>query len=160
MKHIVAIVLGLAAVVSLGGCAVERSQNAATARQQMIGMSQEQVLSCMGIPSGKDRQGKTEVWAYNSGGGTDTTGAAYGQSSYTGQAFATPYGATAYGSGTGSVFGSSHTRARYCVVNVVFSRTKVIAVNYTGRTGNVLDPDEQCAYAVQSCLSHPTKPSP
>ena len=36
----------------------------------MVGMSKEQVLTCMGPPASKTAEGQTEVWSYNSGDGT------------------------------------------------------------------------------------------
>jgi hypothetical protein len=63
--------LGIAALgVALSGCAIQRAQVAQDARAQMVGMSKEQVLTCMGPPVSKATEGQTEVWAYNSGDGT------------------------------------------------------------------------------------------
>jgi hypothetical protein len=60
----------VAVAVALGGCAIQRAQIAQDARVQMVGLTKEQVLVCMGPPAGKAAEGQTEVWSYNSGDGT------------------------------------------------------------------------------------------
>ena len=57
------IVIGFA----LTACAIQRAQMAADTRINMIGLSKEQVLACMGPPLNKGAEGGTEVWSYNSG---------------------------------------------------------------------------------------------
>ena len=43
--------LGVVALaVAMSGCAIQRAQVAQDARVQMVGMSKEQVLACMGPP--------------------------------------------------------------------------------------------------------------
>jgi hypothetical protein len=54
------IVIGFA----LTACAIQRAQ--IDARPNMIGLSKEQVLACMGPPTTQYAQGTTEVWSYNS----------------------------------------------------------------------------------------------
>jgi len=119
----------VALCAALGGCAIERAQIAQDARLQMVGMSKEQVLACMGPPVNKAAEGATEVWGYNSGNGMTVVNASYDR-----------YGGTAVGS------------SRFCNVNVVFARGQVSAVNYTGPTGGLLTAGEQCAYAVDPCV--------
>ena len=66
-------ILGIVALsAALGGCAIQRAQIAQGARAQMVGMSREQVLVCMG-PQANKAAGQTEVWSYNSGDGTTVT---------------------------------------------------------------------------------------
>ena len=65
------IVIGFA----LTACAIQRSQIASDARIQMIGLSKEQVLACMGPPLNKGAEGGTEVWSYNSGNNVTPAGA-------------------------------------------------------------------------------------
>lgn len=113
----------------LCGCAFQRAEVAQDARAQMVGMSKEQVLSCMGAPVNKAAEGATEVWSYNSGNGMTITDASYGR-----------FGGTAV------------SASRFCTVNIVFSGPQVSAVNYNGPTGGLLTAGEQCAYAVNSCV--------
>jgi len=123
-------VLKVAALcLALGGCALQRAEIAQDARAQMVGMSKEQVLACMGAPASKATEGTTDVWGYNSGNGMTIVGASYGRS-----------GGTAVGT------------SRFCNVNIVFASGQVSAVNYTGPTGGLLTAGEQCAYAVNACV--------
>jgi outer membrane protein assembly factor BamE (lipoprotein component of BamABCDE complex) len=115
----------------------ERAEVATQAKAQMIGMSKEQVLACMGAPSQHAAVGQTEVWSYPSGGDTTTFSTANGSIDAAGNA---------------SAFETSHSAHRYCVVNVVITAGKVSAVNYNGRTGGWASQGEQCAFAVQNCV--------
>jgi hypothetical protein len=72
-------IVALGAAVLVAGCAIQRAQEAQDARAQMVGMSKEQVLACMGAPVNKAAEGMTEVWAYNSGNGMTVTDASYGR---------------------------------------------------------------------------------
>lgn len=114
---------------ALGGCAFQRAEIAQDARAQMVGMSREQVLGCMGAPANKAAEGATEVWGYNSGNGMTVVDASYSR----------------YG-------GSAVASSRFCNINIVFAAGQVSAVNYTGPTGGLLTAGEQCAYAVNSCV--------
>lgn len=125
MRDFVLVVVALA----LAGCALQRAEIAQDARAQMVGMSKEQVLACMGVPTNKAAEGATEVWGYESGNGmqiADISG--------------NSYGATAVSS------------RRFCKINVVFATSQVSSVNYSGPTGGILTAGEQCAYAVEACV--------
>jgi hypothetical protein len=118
-------------------CALQRAQEASKAQATILGMSKEQVLSCMGSPANFAAVGNTEVWSYNSGNGrTDTFGAvnAWG------------------GQGWLNGFGSTTTASRYCKIDVVMVDGRVAHLNYSGPTGGLLSKGEQCAYAVENCL--------
>lgn len=120
-------------IVALGaalcGCAFQRAEIAQDARTQMVGMSKEQVLSCMGAPANKAAEGATEVWGYDSGNGMEVASASGDR-----------YSATAVSS------------RRFCKINVVFAGSQVSSVNYSGPTGGLLTAGEQCAYAVDACV--------
>lgn len=123
-------VLGIVALgVALAGCAIQRSQIAQDARAQMVGLSKEQVLTCMGAPANKAAEGATEVWGYASGNGMTIASASYDR-----------FGGTAIAS------------SRFCNINIVMASGRVTAVNYTGPTGGLLSAGEQCAYAVDACV--------
>jgi hypothetical protein len=62
---------------ALTACAIQRSQTANEARNNMIGLSKEQVLACMGPPLSKGAEGETEVWSYNSGNNVTPTSGRY-----------------------------------------------------------------------------------
>jgi hypothetical protein len=95
----------------------------------MVGMSKEQVLTCMGPPASKATEGQTEVWAYSSGDGTTI----------------------ASGSVSGGSF-SAVSSSRFCRINLVLAGGAVSAVNYQGPTGGLITAGEQCAYAVDACV--------
>src|SRR5690349_3810148 len=142
-NNTVCVVLAVAAV-SIAGCAIERAQVAQDAQSRMVGLTKEQVLTCMGPPSAKAAEGSTEVWSYNSG-NNHTQVATFGQSMTNasaagGRGFAS---GTAYTTGTG--FGVASRR--YCTVNVAMSGGTVSRINYSGPTGGLLTAGEQCAYA-------------
>jgi hypothetical protein len=119
------------------GCAVQRAQQAEDAKTQMIGMSKEQVFTCMGPPAQKSSEGTTEIWSYPSGNGrVDSVGTA---------------GGVAYGSGAFGI-GSGFSEKRFYVVNLVMTDDKVKAVNYNGPTGGLLTTGEQCAYVIENCV--------
>jgi outer membrane protein assembly factor BamE (lipoprotein component of BamABCDE complex) len=120
----------LSACLVLVGCAFQRAEIAQDARAQMVGLSKEQVLTCMGAPARKASEGSTEVWSYASGDGTTVTNASFDR----------------YG-------GSAVSSSRFCNVSVVFSGSQVSVVNYTGPTGGLLTAGEQCAYAVNACVA-------
>jgi hypothetical protein len=122
--------LGIVALaVTLASCAIQRAEIAQDARAQMVGMSKEQVLACMGAPGNKAAEGATEVWGYASGNGMTVATASYDR-----------FGGTAVSSN------------RFCNVNIVFASGQVSTVNYTGPTGGLLTAGEQCAYAVSPCV--------
>jgi hypothetical protein len=58
--------LGIVALaVTLASCAIQRAEIAQDARAQMVGMSKEQVLACMGAPVSKAAEGATvglQLW--------------------------------------------------------------------------------------------------
>jgi hypothetical protein len=119
----------VAVAVALGGCAIQRAQIAQDARVQMVGLTKEQVLVCMGPPAGKAAEGQTEVWSYHSGDGTTIAS-----------------GSVSYGNFSGV------SSRRFCQINVVISRGAVSAVNYQGPTGGLITAGEQCAYAIDACV--------
>jgi hypothetical protein len=119
----------LAVSVAVGGCAFQRAEVAQDARSQMVGMSKERVLGCMGPPVSKAAEGSTEVWGYDSGNGMQVA-------SISGDR----YSATAVSS------------KRFCKINIVFAAGQVSSVNYSGPTGGILTAGEQCAYAVDACV--------
>ncbi len=126
---------------ALAGCAVMRAQEATEAKATMVGMTKEQILACMGVPTQKAAEGATEVWSYNSGNG-QTVGFGSSSASITG---GRNY---AYGSG----FSSMVTEHRFCTVNVTMVNGRVDRMNYVGPTGGLITQGEQCAFAIENCV--------
>jgi outer membrane protein assembly factor BamE (lipoprotein component of BamABCDE complex) len=119
----VAIAIMLA--LCMAACAMQRAEMANQARGQMVGLSKEQVLACMGPPINKAAEGSTEVWSYSSGNN-------FQQASY-GNGFAT-------------------STSRFCTINVTMTNGQVSAINYLGPTGGLLTQNEQCAFAIANCV--------
>ncbi|MDD2324852.1 MAG: hypothetical protein PHW63_02415 [Alphaproteobacteria bacterium] len=132
--------LGVGFCCLVGGCAMQRAADAQEAQQKMVGLSKEQVFSCMGIPVRKASEGDVEIWSYKSTNGwvektKKTTSATF----------------------SGSIesalsFGDETRERRFCTVQIVMKQDHVAAVHYNGPTGGFLTEDEQCAYAVRNCL--------
>ncbi|CAJ3968040.1 Uncharacterised protein [Burkholderia pseudomallei] len=153
--------LGMVAIMSLSGCAIERAQTAASAQSGMLGLSSGEILACMGIPQAKATEGNVEVWRYDSGNGrTDSFSNGYSNtiSNAAGTAETTRIGNTIYAAGAAAgnsqtnSFGHSMSRRRSCTVSIVMTNGIVSRVNYSGPTGGLLTKGEQCAYAVENCI--------
>jgi hypothetical protein len=146
---IIKAVLVVAVASVLAACSIQRAQVAGTAQHDMLGLTKEQVLACMGPPVNKASEGATEVWSYNSGNDQRLVNT-FGQSFTNGSV----YGNQGFASGTASTLHSGFgvSSRRYCTVNVVMSAGRVSRVNYSGPTGGLLTAGEQCAFAVQNCV--------
>lgn len=145
------IVVGCALMVA--GCAVQRAVVAQSAQEKMVGMSREQVLTCMGPPATKAAEGATEVWSYGSGNNRTTTiGAGYAQTqgSMSGERRGNQFSAT--GEATTTTLTTVNSSRRFCTVNVVMTDGRVARLNYAGPTGGILTGGEQCAFAIQNCV--------
>ena len=138
--------IGLALFL-LTGCVIQRAQTAANAQTGMVGMSKEQVLACMGVPNASMAEGNTFTTANSS---TVGSGQVLGSATRIGPT--TYFGANATGASNTNAVGFATTRQRSCTINVVMSGGQVSRVNYSGPTGGVVTPGEQCAYAVQNCV--------
>lgn len=143
----------LCSSVGLAGCAVQRAMVAQGAQEKMIGLSRQQVLTCMGPPSTKAVEGRTEVWSYSSGNDRTTTiGTGYAQThgSMSGERRGNQFSAT--GESTTTSLTTINSSRRHCTVNVVMTDERVSKLNYVGATGGILTGGEQCAFAIQNCV--------
>lgn len=122
--------------VALGGCAIQRSLQAQDAQKQLVGMSDEKIMTCMGPPNVRSAVGQTEVWQYGSGDGSTTAHA------------------SANNWGGGLVTGSVSSSSRYCMINIAMRDHAVQSVSYSGPTGGLLTDGEQCAFATRACLGN------
>jgi hypothetical protein len=145
-------VLGIVALsVMLAGCAIQRSQVAQEAKASMVGMTKEQVFTCMGPAQTKSSEGATEIWSYPSGNGYQSSTVLAGTDSN--------FNAARTGNnvaGTASTFGTATgvSTRRFCTVNIVIHDGVVSQVNYSGPTGGILTGGEQCAFAVEACAKN------
>lgn len=137
------------ALMLLGACAMQRAKDSEAAQAHMVGMSGEQVFSCMGIPLRKATHGALEVWQFKSGNestektktGTKLTGA----KDMGDDVFLDALGASLYAE-------DEVKEKRYCLIHVVLKNDRVEAVRYSGPSGGFLTDNEQCAYAIRNCL--------
>jgi len=115
----------------VAACGMQQARVASDAPTLMIGLTQEQVLACMGPPASKAKEGTTEVWSYASGdGGVDTMSS----------------------SGQGWASGAKTQAQPYCTVNIAMAAGRVSKMSYVGPGGEPISPSAQCAYALQSCV--------
>ena len=123
-------------LLSLAGCgSFGCSHDATEARHKMVGMTKEQVLVCMGPPKKKATAGSTDVWAYDSSDGSNTSTGAHDKIS-------------------GVNFSTSHSQKSTCTVNIVMNHDVVAIVHYNGPRGGFMARDEQCGYAVEHCIGN------
>ena len=126
----------LVLLIALSGCSpFQRADDAAAAKTRMVGLSREEILSCMGIPKKKAQEGSTEVWSYLS-------------TNNRGDSSCDIFKTTGYAHNSGT-----HDRS-FCTVNVVMKDGVVKAVRYNGPTSSVFyTKDDQCGFAVENCVS-------
>jgi len=132
MRNINILIFFIIPLFLLNGCAIQRAQIATKAQTSMIGISKQQVLQCMGVASGIQREGNIESWKYYSGGDYHGSVNTYSYSQFT--------------------TGSANFQKRSCEINITFLHDSVTNVMYSGRTGGILSQGEQCAYAVSNCV--------
>ncbi len=138
----------LATAVLLSGCmgSLSRDDTAAKAKIQMVGLSKEDVLACMGIPKKKAAEGTTEVWSYPSTDGLSTWNKA-GYNTGSGRRSSYSSRSDSFNASSGS------SEKRFCIVNVVMKDGVVGKVKYLGpKATSFYNDDDQCGYAVAACV--------
>jgi len=113
------------------GCTIQRAIVASNAKTELIGMSKMDLFLCAGTPQRQEKVDDMEFLTYTSGG--DSTGGAVSN---------------------GSIIIAKRTH-RYCEVTFALKDSKIVKVNYQGRTGGLLTSGEQCAFVVENC--HPNQ---
>jgi len=102
------------------------------AQHAMIGLSKKRILACMGRPARRDVVGTTQIWTYPAG-NLRTIGPPW--------AIGLNLAAPPFGS-TGA-----------CDVKFDFTNAEVTQVTYAAPGGGDPPLGEQCAFAVQNCVS-------
>lgn len=128
------LIVAVLSVCLLSGCAAHRSQMAARAKTELIGMSKRDLFSCAGVPVRQERVDDLEFLTYTGGG--DSVGSGF---------------ANQMSSSSAVVF--SKRTHRYCEATFILKDGVVQKINYQGRTGGLLTKGEQCAFIVEGCLS-------
>lgn len=126
MRRKAAFRLGAMAAVALGGCAPETDQ---TAQTRMIGLSERDVLACLGSPVRRTAPAQaTEIWTYRSGvATTDSPPWAVGLNL------------------------AALSPPEACDVRLVMTNRHVSGVLYGTPDGRGLPSGRQCSFAVWTC---------
>jgi hypothetical protein len=128
----------LGTTVLLSACSVQDSATARRAASSLIGLSQMDLETCLGVPNRRDRLDQTSIFSYD-GDATNSGGLNLSMPIYGGVSVAGG--------------GNCHLVAR-------LDNGRVTAIHYTGDTDAPLAPEAYCAPLVKSCLEPPpTAPS-
>lgn len=118
-------------------CAVEDARTATAARKTLIGMTEEELEACLGVPDQHRSFGNTDILTWYS---TST--------SNNGLSLPLPIpmvgGVSVSGGGGG-----------YCHATVKLVDGRAAEIRYTGETDAPLARDAYCAPIVRSCVRHP-----
>jgi outer membrane protein assembly factor BamE (lipoprotein component of BamABCDE complex) len=115
---------------------LHRDALAAKAKRQMVGMSKEEVLACMGPPKKKAAEGTTEVWSYQVSDRSQTNTDNIKMNSFY------------------TVKPTTHFK-KFCIVNVVMKEGVVKKINYLGPAATTpFNENDQCGYAVAACVEN------
>lgn len=116
---------------SLAGCAVQRSNHAARAQDDLVGLSKAQLFRCAGLPDRQERVGDDEFLTYDND-------------------LLTSGGVTMPIVGGGVNFFDS----KYCHATVVMRHGRLQALHYAGNASSPLAQLDQCGYIVDTCIEH------
>jgi hypothetical protein len=120
-------VAGLALLT--GACSIDRNKTAEQAETKLIGLSQDEIYRCAGVPHREATLGQTRYLTYEN------------QLSSS-NALTLPF------IGGGLTQGN----ANYCRATVTLENGRVSSVNYSGATGSFYAGLEQCSYIVAACV--------
>ena len=121
-------VVPLIAVALLAGCATNSRPDV---RDQMVGLSSDQLSDCMGEPARKTTEGTTETWTYFEADGPDASPLDMPL-----EPISSPEPVQDMGS-------------KSCLVTIKLEADKVMAVNYANLA--ISRQDDECAPAIQRC---------
>jgi hypothetical protein len=126
-----------AGAVALSACSVQDSRVARQAQSSLLGFSERDLETCLGVPNRKDRLDQTTILSYD---GTSTNSGGF--------SVTLPV-----------VGGLSFSGGGYCHVTVRLDNDRVTSVRYSGETSSTAAPDAYCAPVVRGCFSRsPQRP--
>jgi len=120
----------LCAGAVLGGCAVQDSRLAHTAQTRLLGLSELDLVACLGVPDEKARFGSTDVLTY----------------------YATSSSSISYS--VPLVGGIGFSNGAYCHATFRVDAGRVTHVLYSGEKNATLAPDAYCAPISRTCLAY------
>jgi len=139
--------LGIA-VLALSGCANPRAEQAALAQNALIGISEDTLLSCAGVPDRSRSAGGRDFFTYE----VDRI-----------DSYAYPYpgfaGAGFYRRGYWGGWGwdrplATEIRSTYCEATFILENGRVTQINYNTPTGSLGGSLSQCYDIVQNCMGY------
>ena len=122
--------------------------NVAAARNSMVGMSAEQIASCMGRPGTVLTQDNTTVWSYDTFSGAGGPPILVDPTSLSSQN--APQSGGPLSGSFASAMGPPPRAA--CTVTVIFNQGQVDGLNFLGPNGNQLSQSDECGQLVQQCI--------
>jgi len=123
----------LALMLLLSGCAAQEAETAARGHQELVGLSQADLLMCAGHPNNQDHTPRGDIWMYEHG--LATTGVTVTPTiPLAGVSIAPPNG--------------------YCRVQLRLVRQRVAEVSYAGATDLLWAEDAVCAPIIRNCLDY------
>ncbi len=130
----------LRCILALGpsACAVEDSHVAQLAQNSLVGLSEAELVSCLGVPNRRERFGQMSVLSYD---GSSTSSG--------GLSLTLPV-----------VGGLSFTGGGNCHLAVRVDSGRVSSIRYTGEVDAPFAPRAYCAPLVRSCVTQPPSPAP
>jgi hypothetical protein len=126
--------LCLGGVLLVAACSLRDSRMAHQAQSGLLGFSERDLETCLGVPNRKDSFGETTILSYD---GTSTS---------TGGVNVT---LPVVGGGV-SVSGGG-----YCHLEARLDNDRVTSIRYAGEKDATLAPDAYCAALVRGCFAHP-----
>jgi hypothetical protein len=127
-----------AGAVALSACSVQDSRVAHRAQSSLLGFSERDLETCLGVPNRKDKLDQTTILSYD---GTSTNSGGF--------SVTLPI-----------VGGLSFSGGGYCHVSIRLDNDRVTSVHYSGETNSTAAPDAYCAPVVRGCFSHPPQRAP
>ncbi|HSZ92681.1 MAG TPA: hypothetical protein VK822_25280 [Acetobacteraceae bacterium] len=117
-------------VLLLGACAVKDSHIAEDAQSRLMGMSEVDLESCLGVPDQHSSFGTTDVLTYYA---TSTSS----------DTFSVPL-----------IGGYSISNGGYCHATFQLKDGHVTQILYSGEKNQTLAPDAYCAPILRTCIDH------
>jgi hypothetical protein len=128
--------LRLAPLILLTACALQDSHIAHSARTRLLGLSEVDLESCLGVPDQHASFGNTDVLTY----------------------YATSQSSTSYALPV--VGGFSFSNGGYCHATFQVKDGHVTQLVYTGEKNAILAPDAYCAPILRTCVENLPQSSP
>ncbi|MGL4967293.1 MAG: hypothetical protein ACRC67_39095 [Inquilinus sp.] len=151
LRH--AALAGIAFLV-LNGCSEReaRQQQALTAQNDLVGLSEARLLSCAGTPARSRSTGNTQYLTYQSAGMAADEAASIG--AFGGSSAGSGMGIEPVNAGVGQKIGTSALDPNYCEATFTLVDGRVAEVRY--RTSGGYLRTAQCSDIVAPCMGGPT----